>query len=779
MKRNKSSKKKSSRRPSAAGKRGAPKPHRKPPKPEMRVEGEPARAAGNGRATGNGHRPGNGTPRRQDKDDALEAFRERFLHEDLTTDHGIPIPQTDDSLKAGIRGPSLIEDFHLREKITRFDHERIPERVVHARGSGAHGYFQVYEPLDEWTRARFLLDPGIKTPVFVRFSTVVGSRGSSDLARDVRGFATRFYTADGNFDLVGNNMPVFFIQDGMKFPDLVHAVKPEPHHEMPQAASAHDTFWDFVSLVPETLHMVMWVMSDRALPRSYRMMEGFGVHTFRLVDARGKSSFVKFHWKPILGAHSLLWDEAQKISGKDPDFHRRDLWEAIECGNYPEYELGLQIIPEKDEHAFDFDLLDPTKLVPEELVPVRRVGKMTLDRNPANFFAETEQIAFCVGNVVPGIDFSNDPLLHARLFSYLDTQLLRLGGPNFTEIPINRPLGPVRNHNQDGFGRRSIHTSRALYHPNSIEGNRPLPADPSRGFVHFPQPLEGANVRERSPSFLDHFSQARMFLESQSEAERAHLVEACRFELGKVERLAIRERVVALFAGIDEDFAKDVAEAVGVTRIRAPARPRVAERTSTPPPAGMRSKTKTVPSPALSLSRQPRPSIRTRKIALLAAPGVRRADVEEVRGALLSAGAVVEVVAPALGPMKTDEGTPIDADRTFLTTSSVLHDAVFVPGGADSLAALLETEAAIEFVREAFHHAKPIGTTGDGAELLAAALPGFEPGEGSEEHGIVSSAATERSALEAFSKDFVAAIRQHRFFDRPGARSDSRSEVRR
>src|SRR5690349_1735778 len=388
------------------------------------------------------------------KFEALDAYRDD-LQGTLTTDQGIPIPDTDNSIKAGLRGPTLLEDFHFREKLTQFDHERIPERVVHARGSGAHGYFQVYESLADITRARFLQDPSIKTPVFVRFSTVAGSRGSADTVRDVRGFATKFYTDQGNFDLVGNNIPVFFIQDGIKFPDIVHAVKPEPHHEMPQAASAHDTFWDFVSLVPETAHMVMWLMSDRAIPRSYRMMEGFGVHTFKLVNARGEAKLCKFHWKPLLGAHSLLWDEAQKIAGKDPDFHRRDLWEAIDAGHYPEYELALQIVDEKDELAYGFDLLDPTKLLPEEQVPVRRVGKLTLNRNPDNFFAETEQVAFCVQNVVPGIDFTNDPLMQARLFSYLDTQLTRLGGPNFAEIPINRPVAPVHNNQQDGFHRQT------------------------------------------------------------------------------------------------------------------------------------------------------------------------------------------------------------------------------------------------------------------------------------------------------------------------------------
>ncbi len=500
-----------------------------------------------------------------DKLAELERDRSRPDGTFLTTDHGVRIAHTDDSLKAGPRGPSLLEDFHLREKITRFDHERIPERVVHARGSAAHGYFQVYESLAEYTSAGFLCDPARRTPVFVRFSTVAGSRGSADTVRDVRGFATKFYTDEGNFDLVGNNIPVFFIQDGIKFPDVIHAVKPEPHHEMPQAASAHDSFWDFVSLVPETAHMVMWAMSDRAIPRSYRMMEGFGVHTFRLVDAKGKTRLVKFHWKPLLGTHSLVWDEAQKIAGKDPDFHRRDLWDAIEAGAYPEYELGLQIIEEADAARFDFDLLDSTKLVPEELVPVRRVGKMVLNRNPDNFFAETEQVAYCIANVVPGIDFTDDPLLQSRLFSYLDTQLTRLGGPNHAEIPINRPVAPVHNHQQDGFHRQRINAGRANYFPNSLGGGCPMAALGQGGYVHTPARAEGPKTRARSESFLDHFSQAAMFLHSMSPPERRHLVDACRFELGKVERKEIRERVVSqIFARIDPDFAADVARAIGV-----------------------------------------------------------------------------------------------------------------------------------------------------------------------------------------------------------------------
>ena len=437
----------------------------------------------------------------------------------LTTDQAIPVENTDNSLKAGVRGPSLIEDFHLREKIMRFDHERIPERVVHARGSAAHGYFEVYESMAQYTRASFLAEPSRRTPVFVRFSTVQGSRGSFDTPRDVRGFATKFYTDEGNFDLVGNNMPVFFIQDGIKFPDLVHALKPEPHHEMPQAASAHDTFWDFVSLQPETMHHVMWLMSDRALPRSYPMMQGFGVHTFRLVNARGQATFVKFHWKPTLGTHCLVWDEAQSISGRDPDFNRRDLWESIEAGNFPEYELGVQLMSESDQFEYGIDLLDPTKMVPEEVVPVVPIGRMVLDRNPENFFAETEQVAFCVGNLVPGIDVTDDPLMQARLFSYLDTQLTRLGGPNFARIPINQPVAQVANHQRDGFHQDQIYKGQASYHPNSIGGGCPVVAG-AAGFVHFPEEIPGHKTRRRSETFADHYSQPTLFWNSMSNWEQ-------------------------------------------------------------------------------------------------------------------------------------------------------------------------------------------------------------------------------------------------------------------
>ena len=480
------------------------------------------------------------------KVDSLASFTADGTDQLLTTNQGVKINDNQNSLKAGERGATLLEDFILREKITHFDHERIPERVVHARGSAAHGVFQVYESMAGITRRHFCRTRPAKTPVFVRFSTVAGSRGSTDLARDVRGFAVKFYTEEGNFDLVGNNMPVFFIQDAIKFPDLIHAVKPEPHNEMPQAASAHDTFWDFVSLMPESMHMIMWVMSDRAIPRSFRMMEGFGVHTFRLVNAKGKSRFVKFHWKPLLGVHSVVWDEAQKIAGKDPDFHRRDLWEAIESGDFPEWELGVQIVEEKDEHKFDFDLLDPTKLIPEELVPVRRIGKLTLNRNPDNFFAETEQVAFHPGHVVPGIDFTNDPLLQGRLFSYTDTQLIRLGGPNFHEIPINRPVAPVHNNQRDGHMRQTINAGRVALRAELARRRLPVAGRRRHGRLRQLRRADRRAARSARAARASSTTSARRRCSSTAsrEPEQEHIVKALRFELGKVEVPAIRERMV-------------------------------------------------------------------------------------------------------------------------------------------------------------------------------------------------------------------------------------------
>jgi catalase len=665
-----------------------------------------------------------GKAARSPKQDALERFREDPEGQLLTTDQGLRVNDDQNSLKAGPRGPSLLEDFILREKITHFDHERIPERVVHARGAAAHGYFQVERSLSRYTRAAFLQDPSKRTPVFVRFSTVAGSRGSSDLARDVRGFAVKFYTDEGNFDLVGNNIPVFFIQDAVKFPDLIHAVKPEPHHEIPQAASAHDTFWDFISLMPESMHMIMWVMSDRAIPRSFRMMEGFGVHTFRLVDAQGTARFVKFHWKPKLGVHSVLWDEALKISGKDPDFHRRDLWEAIAAGAHPEWELGLQVIEEADEHTFAFDLLDPTKLVPEELVPVERVGRLVLDRNPDNFFAETEQVAFHPGHLVPGIEFTDDPLLQGRLFSYTDTQLSRLGGPNFHEIPINRPVAEMHNNQRDGHMRQNINVGRVAYHPNTLGGGCPMQAGRAAGgFVSHPEAIDGQKVRERGDKFFDHFSQATLFWNSQSDPEKQHIIQALRFELGKVEVPEVRERMVGLLAQVDRALAEPVAQGLGL------AVPKLAGRLNLSVPADadpkkyqpVAGKQAVARSQALSMASTVKDSAETRKVAILAADGVDGEAVDAMRRALLAAGAVAKIVAPHGGLLKAAAGAALAVDFTLLTVASVLFDAVFIPGGAASTSALAGDAAAVLVVREAYKHCKAIAATGTGLAILEAA----------------------------------------------------------
>ena len=700
------------------------------------------------------------------KDRALDPFREDPQGTYFTTDQGARLLTTDDSLKAGPRGPTLMEDFHLREKITHFVHERIPERVVHARGSAAHGYFQVYESMADLTRAKFLQDPSTKTPVFVRFSTVVGSRGAADTARDARGFATKFYTAEGNFDLVGNNIPVFFIQDGIKFPDLIHAVKPEPHNEMPQGASAHDTFWDFASLVPETTHMLMWVMSDRAIPRSYRMMEGFGVHTFRFVNAEGKSRFVKFHWKPLLGMHSLVWDEAQKLAGKDSDFHRRDLWDAIEAGEFPEFELGVQIVEEEDEHRFAFDLLDATKLLPEELVPVRKIGKMTLNRNPDNFFAETEQVAFMVQNAVPGIDFTNDPLLQARLFSYLDTQLLRLGGPNFAHIPINRPLVPVHNNQIDAMAQHKIPTGRAQYQPNSLGGGCPMMAPEKLGaFVHHAEKVDGHKIRERSESFKDHFSQATLFWNSLSAPEQNHVVNAFRFELGKVESAEIRQRVVDQLGHVDGGLATRVAERIGAN-----APDEKANAAKGPVKKGQSVDV----SPALSMENTVKDSILSRKIAFLTADGVDGKALTHLKEALTAKGAHVDIIARALGTIRSVDGQEIAVDKSQLTVDSVTYDAVFVPGGQASVAALKSQRAVLTFLQDAFAHCKPIGAIGEGVDLLQAAhLAGIDLADAKSGGRVVSShgVVTAQSAAKptAFEKALIEAIAQHRHWDREEA----------
>jgi len=708
------------------------------------------------------------------KETDLNKNTETGTNEFMTTDHGVRINDDQNSLKAGDRGSTLLEDFILREKITHFDHERIPERVVHARGTAAHGVFKLYKPLREYTKAGFLNDTTIETPVFVRFSTVAGSRGSTDLARDVRGFAVKFYTQEGNFDIVGNNMPVFFIQDAIKFPDLIHAVKPEPHNEIPQAASAHDTFWDFISLMPESAHMIMWLMSDRAIPRSLRMMEGFGVHTFRLINEQGKASFVKFHWKPLLGVHSVAWDEAQKISGKDPDFHRRDLYEAIESGAFPEWELGVQIVPEKDEFNYAFDLLDPTKLIPEELVPVQRIGKMTLNRNPDNFFAETEQVAFHVANIVAGIDFTNDPLMQGRLFSYTDTQLIRLGGPNFHEIPINRPIVPVHNNQRDGHMRQTINKGQTSYHPNSLGGGCPFQAGMKEGgFTSYTERIDAKKVRERSKSFFDHFSQATLFFNSMSEPEKDHIVDALRFELGKVETVAIRQRMVGILSRIDNGLANEVAVGLGLKLLAEPEQPinhSIPADGNIKDYQSMKVKSSLDKSPALSMTNTVKGSIKTRKIAILAADGVDDAAVQGMQKALLAEGAVVELVAPRLGSVTGKGNGLLPVDKSFLTAASVFYDAVYVPGGANSVATLAAEANAVHFLNEAYKHCKAIAADEGALPLLKATYFYTRlPEARSEAAGLREGVLIEADNL-ALAKSFIRAIGQHRFWAREKAR---------
>ncbi|MDY7063671.1 Catalase HPII [Pseudomonas extremaustralis] len=674
---------------------------------------------------------------------ALEAFRSDATGQALRTNQGVKISDNQNTLKAGARGPSLLEDFIMREKITHFDHERIPERIVHARGTGAHGYFQTYENHSTLSKAAFLRNPAHKTPVFVRFSTVQGPRGSGDTVRDVRGFAVKFFTDEGNFDLVGNNMPVFFIQDAIKFPDFVHAVKPEPHNEIPTGGSAHDTFWDFVSLQPESAHMVLWAMSDRAIPKSLRAMQGFGIHTFRLINTEGRSSFVKFHWHPKVGTCSLVWDEAQKLAGKDTDYHRRDLWEAIEGGDYPEWELGVQIVAEEDEHKFDFDLLDPTKIIPEELVPITPLGKIVLDRNPDNFFAEVEQVAFCPGHIVPGIDFTNDPLLQGRLFSYTDTQISRLGGPNFHELPINRPIVPFHNGQRDAQHRTVIDKGRAAYEPNSIDGGWPKetpPAAQDGGFETYYERVDANKVRERSESFGDHFSQATLFFNSMSHHEKEHIIAAYSFELGKVEREFIRVRQVnEILANIDLELARRVAQNLGL--------PAPTQGTVPPRKASLKA------SPALSQVNLLSGDIKTRKVAILAADGVDGAAIAALKKALEAEGAHAKLLGPTSAPVSTADGKRLKVDASMEGMPSIAFDAVFVPGGKGSVKALSGDGVALHFLLEAYKHLKAIALASDAKPLLD--LLKLEADAGL----IVGSDA------KAF-KAFFAAIAQHRVWDR-------------
>ncbi|MBA3463168.1 MAG: catalase [Deltaproteobacteria bacterium] len=684
----------------------------------------------------------------------LDRVRTDSSGQRLTTNQGVPVADNQHSLKAGVRGPALLEDFILREKITHFDHERIPERIVHARGSGAHGFFECYESMAKVTRASLFAEAGKRTPVFVRFSTVAGERGSADTVRDVRGFAVKFYTDEGNFDLVGNNIPVFFIQDAMKFPDLVHSVKPEPHHGMPQASSAHDTFWDFVSLMPESTHMLMWVMSDRAIPRSYRMMQGFGVHTFRLVNAGGKSTFVKFHWRPILGTHSLDWDEAVKLAGADADFHRRDLWEAIEAGAFPEYELGFQMFTEKQAEQFSFDVLDATKIVPEELVPVTPVGRMVLNRNPDNFFAETEQVAFCAAHIVPGIDFSSDPLLAGRIHSYVDTQISRLGGPNFHEIPINSPIAQAHNNQRDGLHRQAINRGRVAYEPNSLAGGCPFQAGAMAGFTSFREPVQEDKVRGNPERFAEHFNQAALFYNSQTRVEQAHILRAFRFELTRVQVPAIRERVVSMLANVDTELAQALAAELGLPEMP-PTMPRALKK----PPAP-----EVDVSPALSLFARPgEGGIQTRRIAIFVADGIDGEAAETLHAGLAELGAVPRYIGPRLGAVTTEQGDTIEVEGTFETMPSVLFDAVAVPDGRAASKTLGNIGHAVEFLKDQYRHAKPILALGAGADLVEnagapAMLPSGEPDPGM----LVERDGTADDMLPAFVK----AIARHRHHER-------------
>ncbi|WP_293775659.1 catalase [uncultured Oxalicibacterium sp.] len=683
--------------------------------------------------------------------ESLDRVRVDSTAQALTTNQGVQIADNQNSLKASLRGPTAMEDFILREKLTHFDHERIPERVVHARGSAAHGYFECYKALTELTRAAPFAENGKQTPVFVRFSTVAGERGSTDTARDVRGFAVKFYTDEGNWDLVGNNIPVFFIQDAMKFPDLVHAVKPEPHFGMPQASSAHDTYWDFVSLMPESTHMLLWQMSDRAIPRSYRMMQGFGVHTFRLVNAAGESVFCKFHWTPVAGTHALMWDEAVKISGADPDFHRRDLWEAIEAGEYPEWELGLQVFSEEQAEAFEFDILDPTKIVPEEMVPLIPVGKLVLNRNPDNFFAETEQVAFCTAHIIPGIDFTNDPLLQGRIHSYLDTQITRLGGVNFHEIPINSPITPIHNNQRDGLHRQAIHRGRVSYEPNSLGGGCPFQAGRMTGFTSVPEPVAGDKVRGKPEKFADHYSQARLFWQSQSPVEQQHIIRAFRFELTRVQIQAIRDRVVSLLMNVDDELANGVAQGLGMPL------PAPAPNISPLPPHTYE------PSPKLSMMAYPAADIRTRRVAILVGPGSDGAGVRALYTGLVAEGAVPRIVGAMLGQVPDDSGTPLHVEISVEAGPSVLYDAVAIPDGADAVARMCKDGQIAEFLKDQYRHGKAILAMGAAQTLLdKVGIPLTLP-DGNPDPGIVG---LDGGDLDQAVNAFITALKQHKVFAR-------------
>jgi catalase len=691
----------------------------------------------------------------------------------MTTNQGQLLGTDQNSLRAGHRGPTLMEDQVLREKIQHFDHERIPERVVHARGAAAHGVFKVYDDsLSKYTVAKVLTDPGITTPVFVRFSTVAGSRGSADTARDVRGFAVKMYTQEGNWDLVGNNIPVFFIQDAIKFPDLIHSVKPEPNNEFPQASSAHDTFYDFISLTPESMHMLMWVMSDRAIPRSFSMMEGFGVHSYRLINAAGKSHFVKFHWKPILGVHSLVWDEAVKLAGQDPDFHRRDMFDSLEKGNFFEWELGVQILPEEDETKFDFDILDATKLIPEDLIPVQRVGKLVLNRNPDNYFAETEQVAFMTSNVVPGIDFSNDPLLQGRNFSYNDTQLSRLGSSNFHEIPINRPVCPFSNNQRDAHMRTTINKGRVSYAPSSLDGHKVEEVGPKPGLVSYPQVVSGPKIRERSPSFEDHYGQATLFWNSQTAIEKQHIVKALQFELSKVETRNVRLRMLEHLAKINDVLGAQVAKGIGEKVSGSTIKPKSDTSKGTsdaPDELGILAKANTPTTASGGLSRakalsmeldQPKLA-KGRKVAILVAAGVAIDEVEAMQSALKAEKVLSEIVAPHVGEIEGAGGVT-EGTKTYANSSSVLFDAIYIPGGEGSIEVLQGIPDALRFIDEAYKHGKAIAASGHGVDLVKATKTGtLITDADASEQGVLLSA-----GVDGLAVDFVQAIANHRFHNR-------------
>lgn len=696
----------------------------------------------------------------------IEQLRKHFVDNSdrkMTTNDGVPVNDNNNTLKIGERGPSLMEDFIFRDKMSHFDRERIPERVVHARGTGAHGIFECFEDMSAYTSADFLSGKGKKTPLFIRFSTVAGFRGSTDLARDIRGFSVKFYTQEGNFDLVGNNVPVFFIQDSMNFPDLVHAVKPEPDHEIPQAASAHNTFWDFVSLMPESAHTVMWIMSDRAIPRSFRMMEGFGVNTFKFVNKDGKASFVKFHWKPKLGVHSVAWNEAQKISGFNSDFHRQDLYENIDKGNFPEWDFGVQIVPEEDEHKFSFDLLDPTKIIPEELVPVKIIGRMTLNKSPENFFAETEQAVFHPGRIVPGIDFSNDPLLQGRLFSYADTQTHRLGSVNHHELPINRSINQVHNNARDGIMRSDIVEGKVSYFPNSIANGCPYQAmlRGEKGFESHEERIDAKKVRARSESFADHFTQASLFYNSQSIEEQKHIQSAYSFELSKVDKTDIRRRYLGILLQINKDLANAVANNLGM---KLPAgldemtinfaRQNHPNYPINPP------KPEVEKSAALSMkTKAGEGTIKTRKVAFLVADGVSKASVDKMKSALTKEGAEAVLISTKVGDLTYKEGSKELIMHSYLTDASVLYDSFYIPDG-DSIPTLKDVPEFFQFINEGYRHCKAIAFAKGAEPLLDYTY--IKDSEG--DSGLILESKNKLTA------DFIHSMKGHRVWEREMAR---------